>query len=82
LKSDEQTRVIVVGCGNQLASDDAVGLEVINQLRRVSGHVCEVLDCRTVSPTFLSGLMPDTVLIFVDAVRSGARPGTIHEVKL
>jgi hydrogenase maturation protease len=71
-----------VGCGNQFASDEAVGLEVVSQLRRVIGHVCEVHDCRTVSPALLSSLGPETVLIYVDAVRTGARPGTIHGVEL
>jgi hydrogenase maturation protease len=82
LASDRRIRIVVVGCGNHLASDDAVGLEVISQLKRVAGHICEAYDCRTVSPTFLSDLPPDTILIFVDAVRSGARPGTIHSFKL
>lgn len=75
-------RVIVVGCGSRFASDEAAGLEVAAQLRRTSGHTCEVRDIESCSPTFIAGLPPDALVIFVDAVRSGARPGTVHRIAL
>ena len=75
-------RIIVVGCGDHFASDDVVGLEVADQLRRIPGHVCEVRGIELCSPSFLQELPPGTIVIFVDAVRSGARPGTIHAIRL
>jgi len=75
-------RIIVVGCGSHYASDDVVGLEVADQLRRIPGHICEVRAIEHCSPSFLAELPPGTIVILVDAVRSGARPGTIHAVRL
>ncbi len=76
------TRIIVVGCGDRFASDEVVGLEVADQLRHIPGHLCEVRAIELCSPSFLGELPPETILIFVDAVRSGTRPGTIHAVRL
>ncbi len=75
-------RVVVVGCGDRLASDGAAGLEVADQLRRTPGHVCEIRDIQSCSPNFLAELPPGAMVIFVDAVRSGSRPGTIHWMRL
>lgn len=75
-------RVIVVGCGSHSASDEAAGLDVADQLRRTPGHVCEVRDMTSCSRAFVAELPVDTVVIFVDAVRSGARPGTFHGIAL
>jgi hydrogenase maturation protease len=74
-------RVIVIGCGNRFASDEAAGLEVGAQLRRRPGHICEVREIESCSPGFLSELPPDTTLIFVDSIQTGARPGTIHALR-
>lgn len=75
-------RIIVVGCGDHFASDDVVGLEVADQLRRIPGHICEVRAIEHCSPSFLAELPASTIVIFVDAVRSGVRPGSIHAVRL
>jgi hydrogenase maturation protease len=82
-KMDSHTnRIVVVGCGDRFASDEVAGLEVAAELRRTSGHICEVRAIELCSPTFLAELSPDTIVIFVDGVRSGARPGTIHAIRL
>jgi hydrogenase maturation protease len=75
-------RIIVVGVGDRFASDDAAGLELAAELRRTPGHVCEVRDIENCPPSFLTDLPPDSTVIFADAVRTGARPGTIHAVRL
>src|SRR3954471_23231185 len=78
----QPTRIIVVGCGNRLASDAAAGLEVAALLRRTPGHICEVREIASVSPAFLAELPLDAIVIFVDAVSSAARPGTIRAIRL
>src|SRR3954465_12925723 len=75
-------RIIVVGCGNRLASDAAAGLEVAALLRRTPGHICEVREIASVSPAFLAELPADAIVIFVDAVSSARRPGTIRTIRL
>ena len=63
--------------GSPFRGDDAVGPAVAERLR---GAGVEVLDCAD-EPTRLLDLWDglDTVVV-VDAVRSGAPPGTIHRV--
>jgi hydrogenase maturation protease len=75
-------RILIVGLGNQLSSDEAVGLEVAKQLRAVSGHICEVVDADRVTPGLLNGLPANAMLVFISGVRNGSRPGTIHAVRL
>lgn len=69
--------ILVIGIGNEYRGDDAVGLEVARRIRvrcpkgvaveEYSGDLTGLLDC------WQSG---DEVVL-VDAVRSGAPPGTI-----
>ena len=80
--NQESGRIVVVGCGKHLASDESVGLEVVTQLRRTPGHICEVFDCQSISPIFVSDLPANAVLIFVDGMRTGSRPGTIRGINL
>ncbi len=75
-------RVVVVGCGDRFASDAAAGLEVAAMLRRIPGHSCEVRDLDLCSPQYISGLSPETVLVFVQGVMSSSPPGSIHAVRL
>ena len=76
------SRILVVGCGERFASDEVAGLEVAAQLGRTPGHICEVRDIEHCSPSFLEQLPADSIVILVDAVKSGARPGTIHAIRL
>ncbi len=71
-------RLIVIGCGNRLASDDAAGLEVVAQLRRVPDHCWEVSEFDQSSPGFIAELSSGATVLFVDAIHSKSRPGTIH----
>jgi len=72
--------VLLIGCGNPLRGDDGVGPEVVR--RMLAGGVPPGLRCVDAG---LGGI--DTLLllrgvrhaIVVDACRSGAAPGTIHE---
>jgi hydrogenase maturation protease len=71
-------RVLVLGVGNACRGDDAVGLVVAQRLQEAP------LDGVTVMPTAgeataLLALWQGTdAVVLVDAVRAGARPGTLH----
>jgi hydrogenase maturation protease len=70
--------VCVVGCGNPLRGDDAVGLDVA---RAVASRMPAGLDVfeLTGEPTRLLEMWAGYDLAFVvDMVRSGAPPGTVH----
>lgn len=75
-----RAKLKVVGIGNAWRSDDAVGLVVARRLREVLPNSIEVLE-REGEPT---GLIETWVgaeaLWLIDAVSSGARPGTVHRV--
>lgn len=72
------SRVVVIGVGNALRRDDAAGLAVAERVRAqsppdVAVHVCEQ------EPSRLVDAFGDADVAFVvDAVSTGAPPGTIH----
>jgi hydrogenase maturation protease len=68
----------VVGCGNPQAGDDSVGLEVVRRLRARGEGACELLEMPQASVEMLDLLQGAGVVLFVDAVSSGAPPGTVH----
>jgi len=75
-------RLRVVGCGNSFAADDAAGLEVIRRLRACGEWECELLEMPQAGVELMEILDGAQTVVFVDAVSSGALPGTIHLVSL
>jgi hydrogenase 3 maturation protease len=74
-------RVAVLGIGNDLAGDDAVGVVIARELAARVGRQaeCFVLDAGTAPENFTGPLRrfrPDSVLL-VDAAHLSAEPGTI-----
>ena len=74
-------RVVVAGLGNEYRRDDGAGALVAS---RVAGHAGGVIDIGPlVDPLDLLGVWDDADLaIVIDAVRSGAEPGTVQLVEL
>lgn len=71
--------LLIVCCGNRYSSDDAVGLHVARRLKE--GHIpegIEVLEAGTPGLKLLDLWEGFDKVIVVDAVMSGAEPGTIH----
>jgi hydrogenase maturation protease len=73
-------RTLIIGLGNPLVSDDAVGLRVVEELKaKLAGR-----DDIEVSEDYWGGLrLMERMIgfqraIVVDAIQSGAPPGTIH----
>jgi len=75
-----KARVVVIGVGNPYRRDDAAGLVVARRLRpMVPAHVT-VLEHEG-EPTALLEAWKDADAVFlVDAVFSGAEPGTVHRL--
>jgi hydrogenase maturation protease len=74
--------VLVLGLGNDILSDDAVGLNVARELRRhLSGSDgIEVLETSEMGLSLLDYIVGFGDLILVDAVQTGqAPPGFAHE---
>jgi len=75
--------IVVVGIGKSQAGDDAVGLTIVDGLRKCPDLGCEVRACEGgCPPGFLAEIPADTMIIFFDAVQAGRDPGTICCVKL
>jgi len=70
-------RAAVACLGNRFRGDDAVGLLVADRLRAAGVDVQECEDEPTRLLDTWAGL---DLLVLVDAVRSGAPPGTVHRV--
>ncbi|MDH4178018.1 MAG: hydrogenase maturation protease [Thermoleophilia bacterium] len=64
--------------GSRYRGDDAVGPLVGDRLREAG---LSVLDCREEPTRLLDAIEGLDLLVVVDAVRSGAEPGTIHRLE-
>ena len=78
LRTATGPRVLVLGIGNLVMSDDGVGVKVVQQLQReycFSENV-EIMDGGTLGLDLLPKLEGIDHLIVVDAVETGRKPGT------
>lgn len=72
------SNLTLIGVGNIYRSDDGVGIAVVHRLQtRVPGGVA-ILEVSGEGTSLLDAWEGATSVILVDAVRSGAPPGTIH----
>lgn len=70
-------RVVAVGVGNPYRSDDGAGIAVAERLREAAAGV-EVVTCEQEPLRLLDAWSGADLAIVVDAVSSGAAPGTVH----
>jgi len=70
--------VLIIGVGNDYRSDDAVGLAVVRTLKakQLPGTLC--LESDGDGTTLLETWSHGSRVIIIDAISSGAQPGTIH----
>jgi hydrogenase maturation protease len=72
-------RVVVLGIGNTLLTDEAVGARVLDALRDRAGFDgVDLVDGGTLSFTLLDYVESAVALIVVDAGNVGAPPGSVH----
>jgi hydrogenase maturation protease len=76
-------RMLVLGVGNSLLTDDGAGVHAAVQLNERVGHPPDltILDAGTLGFSLLSALGDADALIAFDAARAGGQPGdiSIHE---
>lgn len=75
-------RLLVIGCGNPLAGDDSVGVEILRRLRARADGACQFRDLPQANVELLELFDEADVILFLDAVVSGAPAGTLHLVPL
>jgi len=77
---DTLGRILVVGLGNGLASDDGLGIHLISQLRAQGLVACHFLELFQMD--VLEILDAADTIVFVDAMVSGSAPGTVRLLAL
>jgi hydrogenase maturation protease len=70
----------VIGVGNAYRSDDGVGLIVAQRLMRESFENVTVREASGEGAALIDMWKEAGSVILIDAVRSGARPGTVHKL--
>lgn len=72
-------RNAVIGIGNLLRVDDGVGIHVVRILREEMPYV-EAVDISTANIDLLDYIRRRDKVVIVDAIKTGAEPGTIHRL--
>jgi len=72
---------LVIGLGNDQRSDDGSGLEVARALRPQLEGKARVEECASEGVALLELWRDAEQVLVIDAVRSGARPGTVHRLE-
>lgn len=79
---ERPARVVVLGLGNPIMGDDGLGLAALARLQEqyaVPPHV-ELVDGGTWGMNLLPMIEDATELLLIDAIRTGAEPGTVQEL--
>jgi hydrogenase maturation protease len=75
-----RSRTLVIGLGNEYRRDDAVGLVVARRLREAAPESVLVLEETGEGASLLESWQDADTVILIDAVQSGAAPGTLHRL--
>jgi len=71
-------RVLIIGYGNPLRSDDGLGWQIANELSRSNRCAeIEVLPCHQLTPELAQAVSAAELVLFIDCVRDG-QPGNFH----
>lgn len=74
-------KTLVLGLGNELISDDGLGLLAVRRLKEENGTSAEIIECGLCGMALLDILVGFDRAIIVDAVKTGrGEPGTIYEL--
>ncbi len=74
-------KVVVLGVGNLLLTDEGVGVHLIQKLREMQlGEGIELVDGGTSLLDFIPQAEDVSKLIIVDAIKLGGKPGTTYKI--
>ncbi|MBN2336485.1 hydrogenase maturation protease [Candidatus Bathyarchaeota archaeon] len=74
-------RTLVIGVGNLIRCDDGAGVHVVNRLTEKAPHI-DTLDVALGSIEILEVMKGYGRVYIVDAIQTGAEPGTVFRVNL
>jgi hydrogenase maturation protease len=75
-----QPGIVVIGVGNEYRSDDGAGIAVARRLRTLFPAGVTILEESGEGAALMQAWQGAAWVMLVDAVRSGASPGTIHRL--
>jgi hydrogenase maturation protease len=81
-QAQQTPTIVVIGIGNEYRQDDAAGLLVARALRRLVPRSVQVLECTGASLELIDDWALADRVVLVDAVLSGAAPGTIYYIEV
>jgi len=75
-------RLLIIGIGNTLRSDDGIGIVVVQKLEKAFGNQTRVIACQQLTPELAKDLSEADRAIIIDADQ-GNMPGhiTVNEIK-
>lgn len=83
LNIDLKYEILVLGIGNILCGDDGIGPSVVNLLQKQNWpDTVQILEVGTALLNHLEIIGSTRHLFIIDALRTGAKPGTIHRFHL
>lgn len=74
--------VLVIGIGNEFRQDDGVGIEVARRLRRIAPAGIRIFERSGEATDLIAAWSGAACVLVIDAVSSGAEPGTVHRFEL
>ena len=78
--SSHSSAVRIIGLGNGMRGDDAVGLMAARRIRQEVGDRVEVIEAEMAGVDLVELMKGAQAIILIDAARSGQAPGTIHRL--
>src|SRR4051794_10718200 len=72
--------IVVVGVGNEFCRDDGAGLLVARELRKLVAESVGIIECAGVDFELMDAWEGAELVILVDAMSSGADPGTVYRI--
>jgi hydrogenase maturation protease len=71
-------KILVIGYGNPLRSDDGFGLRAVEQLKKdIKGQEVDLVECQQLTPELAERVAKTDLVLFVDADTDGVS-GTMH----
>lgn len=71
---------LIIGIGNAYRGDDGAGLVAARRIREIAGDAIHVLEMSGEGASLIEAWQEQEFVILIDAVHSGAAPGTIHRL--
>ena len=78
--SPDSSAIRIIGLGNGMRGDDAVGLMAARRIRQEVGDRVEVIEAEMAGVDLVELMEEAQAVILIDAARSGQAPGTIHRL--